>query len=112
MDITSSLYAILNDEVDREWVQKAVQVMKDTVHKEGIDKDTWDNLQIDEDKILKIFADPEFVTNVQDSLHRQKKLGHVAIDIGAVCLPRLEEPILKIYHFRVIVITTEIPKLW
>jgi len=85
-------------------VAKAEECMKKTVNDAGI----WESLEIDTELIKKVFGEEGIgVTDFGSLFARDKKVAHIAIDVGVVRFPRMEDPCFKVYRFRVIVFRSE-----
>lgn len=85
-------------------IANAEGCMKKTVR----DADIWGMLQIDTDLIKKVFGEEGIcVTDFMSIFARDKKVAHIAIDVGVVRFPRMEDPCFKVYRFRVIVFRAE-----
>lgn len=85
-------------------IAEAEQCMKKTVK----DAEIWAMLEIDTDRIKKVFGEEGVgVTDFNSLFIREKKVAHIAIDVGVVRFPRIEDPCFKVYRFRVIVFRTE-----
>ena len=89
---------------------EAEEFIKKVIHDEKI----WDSLQIDTDLISKIFASQGCdVKSLADWFSRSSNVAHVAIDVGVVRFPRLEDPCFKLYRLRVLVFkSTTAVMLW
>merc|ERR550532_1762743 len=90
--------------VDRKKIMKAEEVMKETV----ADATIWGMLEIDTNIIMNVFGDEGVgVSRLGDVFTRSDKVAHIAIDVGVVRFPRMEDPYFKVYRFRVIVFHAE-----
>jgi len=70
--------------------------------------DIWNMLEINTDLIRKVFGDEGVaVTGFGSAFLRETKAAHIAIDVGVVRFPRMEDPCFKVYRFRVIVFRSE-----
>jgi len=100
----SGLFFKLTDAPDRASVIKAEEVMKDCVN----DSTIWEMLQIDKERIKQIFGSEGIgVSNFGELFARSRAVAHIAIDVGVVRFPRMEDPYFKLYRFRVIVFHAE-----
>jgi len=83
---------------------KAEDTMFNTVN----DAKIWEMLKIDKEKIKEIFGSEGVrVNDVGDLFLRTKNVAHIAIDVGVVRFPRIEDPYFRLYRFRVIVFHSE-----
>lgn len=93
-------YSMFGSGVDRKKIMKAEEVMKETV----ADATIWEMLEIDTNIIMNVFGDEGVgVSRLGDVFTRSDKVAHIAIDVGVVRFPRMEDPYFKVYRFRVIV---------
>lgn len=100
----SGLYLNFSGGCDMEAVAKAEKCMQDTV----ADADIWGYLEINKEVIKNIFGEHGVcVGDFQEIFIRNKKIAHIAIDVGVVRFPRLQDPCFKVYRFRVIVFNSE-----
>lgn len=103
-DDTGGLFIKWKEEPSRSDIIKAENVMKRTVE----DSTIWDMLQIDTERIKQIFGTEGIrATNFAGLIARSKSVAHIAIDVGVVRFPRMEDPFFKLYRFRVIVFHSE-----
>jgi len=87
-----------------EEIAKAEDCMKDTVQ----DADIWKMLEIDTELVKKVFSEEGVgVTDFWSLFAREEKRAHIAIDVGVVRFPRIDDPCFKVYRFRVIVFRSE-----
>lgn len=93
----------LQGDVNMALMHRARQVMKDCVNEKG-GMDIWDNMQINAEELCNIFGQTGVAVKDFESLFAaQHKVARVAIDIGIVRFPRIEDPFFRVHRFRVIV---------
>lgn len=83
-------------------IGKADQLIKDVV----ADGKILDALKINRETIAEVFS-ARGLESFGDFFYKNKKAGHIAIDVGVVRFPRLEDPFFKLYRLRVLVFSSQ-----